>query len=109
MLQIILPVAFIPSTVLMNINSVAICLIVKPFSFENVSVDMPEFSMTTGLVKAPAPLVLSSVFPDLDSVSVLHIAEPLPCIGGSIFKVDFSSFLQLRFVDIIQILHIIWL
>jgi hypothetical protein len=109
MLQIIPPFTFIPGSVLMDINSISIGLVVKPFSFENVAINVPELAMSASLIESPMSLILSSVLPNLNSISMLHISEPLASVGCSIFEVNFSSLIELSFINIIHvdIAHII--
>lgn len=102
-LQIVLPLAFVAGTVLVHVDAPAIRLIVEPLSLEDITVDVPEFAVTTGLVKTPVALVLGTVFPDLHAVAVLHIAEPVTSIGGAILKVDLSTLLKLRLIDILHV------
>jgi len=103
MLEIIFPFAFVPSTILMNVNSIAVGLIVEPLSLEDIAIYMPEFAVSTGLVKAPVALVLSAIFPNLDAVAVLKVSEPLTHVGCAIFEMDLWSLLQLGLVDLAHV------
>ena len=102
-LKIVFPLSLVPSSILMNVNSVAIGLIVKPLALEYVAIDMPKFAMAASFVESPVALVLGAILPNLNSVSMLHVAEPLPSIRGSIFEVNFVSLFQLGLVDIIHV------
>ena len=87
----------------MNIDTPAVGLVVEPLSFEDIAVDVPEFTMTASLVESPVALVLGTVLPDLNTVSVLHISEPVTGVRGAILKMNFSTLLKLRFIDILHV------
>jgi hypothetical protein len=65
--------------------------------------------MAACLVETPVPFILRAILPNLDTVTVLHVSEPLACIGGSIFEVNFSPLLKLGFINIVHIdaIHVI--
>ena len=58
----------------MNVDTVSVSLIVKPFAFKDIAVNMPKFTLTAGFIKPPISFVFGTVFPDLDTVTVLEIA-----------------------------------
>ena len=62
---------------------------------------MPEHSLAVSFVVLPGPLVLCSVWPNLNSHSVSHLTLPLALISSSIFKGEFISHL-----DVIEVLRI---
>ena len=103
MLKVISPLALIPCAVLVDVNAVTIGLVIEPLPLEDVAVDMPEFSVSAGLIEPPMALILCAIFPNLDSVSVFHIAEPLTCVSGPIFEVNFASLIELCFVNIVHV------
>ena len=87
----------------MHINTVAVGLVVEPLAFEDVAVDVPEFSIATGLVEAPIALVFGAVFPNLHAVAVLQVSEPLADVCRAILKMNFWSLFKLGFVDLSHI------
>ena len=97
-LEIVLPFTLVPGTVLMDVDAIAVGLVVEPLALENVAVHVPEFSIAAGLVEPPVALVFGAVLPDLDAVSVLQVSEPLANICCAIFKMNFWSLLQLRLI-----------
>ena len=103
MLQIILPLSFIPSTILMDINSVAVGLVVEPFPFEHIAIHVPELAVSACFIESPISLVLGSVFPDLDAVAMLQVSEPLADVCCAIFEMDFWSLFQLGLVYLAHI------
>jgi hypothetical protein len=50
---------------------------------------MPKFTLAAGFVKPPISFILGAVFPDLDTVTVLEITEPLADICCAIFEMNF--------------------
>jgi len=103
MLEIILPVSFVPCAVLVDVDTVAVCFVVEPLTFEDVSIDVPELAMTACFVEPPVAFVFGAILPDLHSVAVLHVAEPLASVGGSILEVDLATVLKLALVDLIHV------
>ena len=81
----------------------AVALVVEPLALKNISIDVPKFTLSTSFVKSPISFVFGAVLPDLASVTVFQIAEPLANICCAIFKMNFWSFLQLR---LIYLLHV---
>ena len=65
---------------------------------------MPELAMAASLVEPPVALVLGTILPNLLSVAMLHVSEPLPGVGGSVLEVHRSSLLELRLVDVRHVL-----
>jgi hypothetical protein len=91
MLQIIFPLALISGSILMDIYPVAIGLIIKPFAFENIAIDMPKFSMATSFIQTPVAFILGPILPYLNPIPMLHIPQPLSLIRCSVFEVNFST------------------
>ena len=70
MLNIIHPHALINGAVLACVSSLAIRLVVLKFTFESISIRVPETPLAMSSVILPIPSVLSSVWPDLNSISM---------------------------------------
>ena len=87
----------------MNVNSVPVGFVILPLSLENVSIYVPELSISTSFVKSPVTLVFGAILPDLHTKSVLQVTKPLTCIDCSIFELYFRSFLKLRLINIIHV------
>lgn len=102
-LEIVLPLAFIACAILMDVDSIPVGLIIKPLALEDVAVHVPELAVTTGFIEAPVAFVLSTVFPDLHAISVLHVTQPLSGVSGTILEMDFSALLELRLIDVLHI------
>jgi hypothetical protein len=75
----------------MDIYPVAIGLIIKPFAFENIAIDMPKFSMATSFIQTPVAFILGPILPYLNPIPMLHIPQPLSLIRCSVFEVNFST------------------
>jgi hypothetical protein len=79
----------------MNVDSVSVGLIILPLPLKDVSIDMPEFTLATSLIETPISFVTSAIGPNLNSVTVLHVPEPLPFINGPILKDNLSTLFEL--------------
>jgi hypothetical protein len=79
----------------MNVHSVSVGFIVLPLTLEDVSVDVPEFTLATSFIETPISFVTSPIRPDLNSIAVLHVTEPLPFINGPILKDNLSTLFEL--------------
>jgi hypothetical protein len=93
-LQIILPVAFILSSIDVGIYSVPVGLIVLPLTVKDVTVDMPELPLTMSLVVDPFAFIACTVWPHLDAVAVAHVSLPLAFIDGPILEPVLLSILK---------------
>lgn len=77
----------------MSVNAVAISFILKPFTLENISVNVPELAAATRFIELPKAFVAGPIWPDLDAESVLHVAEPLAFVHCAVFENDVTAFL----------------
>lgn len=102
-LEIILPLTFVAGTVLVDIHSIAVGLVIEPFTLEDIAVYVPELSVAAGLIETPVSFVLGTIFPHLHTIAMLHVSEPLSCVGCSILEVDFTALLQLGLINILHI------
>jgi hypothetical protein len=73
-LEIILPVTLISRAILMYVDTVAVGFVVYPLSFKDVSVNVPEFTMSASLIEFPMTLIFGAISPFLATKSMLHIA-----------------------------------
>ena len=87
----------------MNIDTIPVSFIIKPLSFKDVAINVPEFSVSTSFVEPPVAFVLGTIFPDLDTVSMFHISQPLACIGGSVLEKDLALLLKLGFINVVHV------
>ena len=87
----------------MNIDTIAVCLIVEPLTFKHITVNVPEFSVSASFVEPPVAFILGTIFPDLHAISMFHISQPLTCISGSILEKDLALLLKLGFINIVHI------
>jgi len=85
-LKIVEPVAFILSTVDMNVDSVSIRFIVFPKTFVDITVSMPELAFAIGFVEAPLSFIFSAIWPDLGSGPVTCSVFQVTFIHCAIFK-----------------------
>lgn len=95
-LKVVLPEASVARSVRVCIDSETVGLIIKPLSFENIAVKMPEFPLAASFAIFPHALVTSSVRPPLDTVAVLVVTEPLSVVDSAIFEGDLVSRLYVR-------------
>jgi hypothetical protein len=96
----------------MNVHTMTVGFVVKPFSFKDVSVDVPELSMAACFVETPVALVFGSILPNLLTVSMFHISEPLSCVSCSILEMNLAPVLELCLIDIVHVhasASIIWI
>ena len=87
----------------MYIDAVSVGLIVQPFTFEDIAVNVPELSLAAGFIKSPIAFIFSTIFPYLNSIAVLQITEPLAYVCCAIFKMYFWSLLQLRLINFLHV------
>lgn len=74
LLEVLLPLSFIACTVEMDIDTVAISLIVDPLPVEYIAIDMMELAFTMCFVVFPISFILGAIGPGLNAVPVTHIA-----------------------------------
>ena len=70
----------------MNINSIAVCLVVLPESFVDITVCMPKLTSSVCFVEAPLPFVFRAVRPDLGSRSVSGAVFQVTLVDRAILK-----------------------
>lgn len=56
----------------MDIDTIAVCLVILPLAFVDVSVRVPELACSVGFVIAPLAFVFSTIWPDLNSGPMSH-------------------------------------
>ena len=89
--------AFISGAVDVDVDALAVGLVVHPVAFIDVSVDVGELAEALGSVVLPVALIACAVGPDLLSIAVSETTDPLTGIGGSgLISVCWSLF-PLRF------------
>jgi len=79
----------------MYINSISIGFIILPLAFEHITINVPELAFSTSFVMFPISLIASSIWPYLDSVTVLHITKPLTLVNSTVLEYDLATLLQL--------------
>jgi hypothetical protein len=85
-LQVILPLSFILSSVNMLVNTIAVGFVICPEAVVDVSIYMDELSLTMGSVLSPLTNVLSTVWPLLLSKSISKATFPLSDVNSSSFE-----------------------
>ena len=95
-MQIVSPVALILSTIDMRIDTITVGFVFLPFAFVYVTICMPEFALSIGLVSAPISFILGSIGPDLDTWAVAHTILKIAFVHGTVFKNEFLDKLQVR-------------
>ena len=82
-LQVVLPHAFVLSSIDMFVDTSAICLVVSPVAIIDVTVDMDESAFAVGPILTPLARVLGPVVPCLLTETVTEAALPLPGVYGT--------------------------
>jgi hypothetical protein len=77
MLEVVLPLTIVLSTVDMLIFTYTIGLVISPISFINVSINMNESALALCLILSPFSNVLSSIGPLLLPITISEAALPL--------------------------------
>ena len=89
------PVTDVASAVHMLISPSALCFVLNPLSFVDVTVTMDKPATAVSLVVLPVANVLASVLPDLRASSLsFAFLGPLPLIDGSVVQLIRSFFNQ---------------
>jgi hypothetical protein len=83
MLQVILPESLVLGSILMNIGSVTIGLVIAPLSIVDVSIGMHEFTLAVSLVIFPLTDILGAIRPSLRSVTMPLAAFPVTVVNCS--------------------------
>jgi hypothetical protein len=68
------PIAFIPASILVNIHSESMCLVIEKFSNINVTSTVPESSFAIGFVILPLAFVNGSILPFVDAVAMSFLS-----------------------------------
>ena len=69
----------------MNIRTTSMSLIIKPFSFVDISIRMDKSASSIGHVILPVALILTAVLPDLDTLAMSKaLFRPLTLVNCSI-------------------------
>ena len=77
-LLILLPISLVPSSVTVNIYSIAVRLVIQPLAVVDIAVSVDEPSSTVGLVFLPVPLIDAAVAPNLISFSISVVCDHIP-------------------------------
>jgi hypothetical protein len=85
-LLIIDPFSIILGPVYMDINSMAMCFILAPFTIKDVAIGMPELPTPMRLVISPTTLILGSIRPNLNTVAMTLFVLPLSLVDRSIIE-----------------------
>lgn len=86
MLQIVLPLALVPSSIAVSVLSVSMGLVSLPVTVVLVTIDMVEDSLTVCFVVLPVTFVSGSIWPCLGTHSVSHVVLPLSLVSGFVLK-----------------------
>jgi hypothetical protein len=58
----------------MDIDTITVCFIILPLTFEDITVNMPKLSFSTSLVVPPVTFIAGTIRPNLDTVAMLHVS-----------------------------------
>ena len=71
----------------MDICSVSVCFVVKPFSFIGITISVDKATLVIGHVACPVAFILRSILPDLDAVALTKaIRCPLSLVDSTVIK-----------------------
>ena len=85
-LQVILPLAFIPGAVHMDVDSVSVCLVVHPIALVDIAVDVNELALAVCSVVLPVAFVTGTVGPNLFSEAISEASDPLSIVSSACFE-----------------------
>ena len=105
MLQIVLPLSFISSSVDVYVDTVAIGLIIDPIALVDVSVDVNELAVPVCPVVAPLTFVSGTIRPNLNSVAIAETPNPLTLICRTSFECVYRPFLTLSLWVVLLLRH----
>jgi hypothetical protein len=77
-----------------NVDSIAVGLVILPFAFVDISVSMPEFSAPIGFVFSPLSFVFCVIRPYLDTRPMSHFIEQVSFVDCPVFKSKFLNKLK---------------
>ena len=80
MLQIIHPLTFIASAIHVDVDALAVGLIIDPIAFIDIAVDMSELAEAVGPIILPISFITSAIRPNLDAKTVTEATDPLACV-----------------------------
>lgn len=87
MLLVLEPPAFVPRSISVVVNSIAVCLVIFPVTVVYVTIGVNQTTSTICFVIFPVSLVKRSINPDLDTTSIFpSLLVPLAFILSSIVK-----------------------
>jgi hypothetical protein len=88
-LFVIFPLTFIPASIAgMYINAIAMCPIIKPFSFIIVTIGMYKLSLLISTVVNPITFINASIYPDLNTPAVSLVCRLFSIVLSFIFIFD---------------------
>jgi len=105
MLKIISPLAFVLGSVDMMVDTVSIGFIVDPFSIINIAINMREFTLAMSSIVLPLALILSTIWPLLNSESISESSNPLSVICGASLESICSSLFSLSIRVVLPVLR----
>lgn len=82
-LEIILPLPLVLSSIDMDVDSLPVGLVIDPVSLVHITVDVSELSETMGSVVLPVAFVAGTIGPNLFPEAVTEATHPLACILGT--------------------------
>jgi len=92
MLLIVFPFTHVFCTIHVFVGSSPVSLVILPLTVVAVPICMDEAAVTVGLVILPVALVLAAVLPNLDALAFSHaVLGPLTMVDGSIIKFIWPS------------------
>lgn len=100
-LLVVFPTTDILGSVGMCVGALAVCFIVDPLSFINISVCVVKFSHATRLAKRPLPLIQRPIRPSLFALAVPQTIKPLPFVNRSGLERDWRTHLPLPFARLL--------
>ena len=83
MLEVFLPLALIARTIHMDVDTLAIGLVIHPVAFIHISVYVSELAKTMSSVVFPVSFIACAIGPDLLSIAIAESTYPLARVFGA--------------------------
>jgi hypothetical protein len=85
-LFVVVPLARVGGAILVEVNSSALCLVIDPLAFVDVSPGLDQSPLSVGHILRPVPFVEGAIFPDLSSSAFAFAVLPLAVVDCSVIE-----------------------
>ena len=88
MLKIVFPLSFVPGTILMDIYTIAVGLVILPVTLIDVTIGMDQLPLAASTVVLSLTVILGSIGPLLMALAISGSVDPLAMVPGSVLQHD---------------------